>query len=83
MSQEKAPAVDVTARVAVALERIATPFLSDVLTFCYALYYFHPIILGGLLFADDRREDSVSEPKARTAVRSDDTNGGGDDEIPF
>jgi membrane-associated phospholipid phosphatase len=39
----------------VALERFATPFLSDVLTVCYALYYFHPIILGGLLFADDRR----------------------------
>ena len=39
----------------VALERFATPLLSDVLTFCYALYYFYPIILGGLLYADDRR----------------------------
>lgn len=40
----------------VALERFAMPLLSDVLTVCYALYYFHPIILGGLLFADDQRK---------------------------
>ena len=41
------------------------------------------VVVELFYFADDRREDSVSEPKARTAVRSDDTNGGGDDEIPF
>ena len=39
----------------VALERFATPFLSDVLTVCYALYYFHPIVLGALVYADDLR----------------------------
>lgn len=39
----------------VALSRFATPFLSDVLTVCYALYYFHPIVLGALVYADDRR----------------------------
>lgn len=39
----------------IALERFSAAFLSDVLTICYALYYFHPIILGALLYADDRR----------------------------
>src|SRR5664280_2927840 len=38
----------------VALEKIATPFLSDVLTLFYALYYFHPIVLGTLVLLDDR-----------------------------
>ena len=38
-----------------ALEAFATPLLSDVLTVCYALYYFHPIVLAGLLWADDHR----------------------------
>jgi membrane-associated phospholipid phosphatase len=38
----------------VALEKIATPLLSDVLTLFYALYYFHPIVLGTLVFLDDR-----------------------------
>ncbi|MGA7992050.1 MAG: phosphatase PAP2 family protein [Thermoanaerobaculia bacterium] len=38
----------------VALERLATPVLSDVLTVFYALYYFHPIVLGALVFLDDR-----------------------------
>ncbi|HEV8268977.1 MAG TPA: phosphatase PAP2 family protein, partial [Thermoanaerobaculia bacterium] len=51
----------------VAMERYATPFLSDVLTVCYALYYFHPIVLGALLFADDRRqgrsEDDAAFPR--------------------
>ena len=51
----------------VALERFATPLLSDVLTFCYALYYFHPIILGGLLYADDRRAGRTGQ--ARTFRR--------------
>jgi membrane-associated phospholipid phosphatase len=37
-----------------ALERFASPFLSDILTVCYALYYFHPIILGALLYKDDK-----------------------------
>ena len=42
------------------------------------------VVVELFYFADDRREDSVSEPKARTAVRSDDTNGVGDDDsIPF
>lgn len=36
-----------------ALERFATPFLSDVLTIFYALYYFHPIVLGTLVYLDD------------------------------
>ena len=39
----------------VALERFATPFLTDILTFFYALYYFHPIVLGTLVLGDDRR----------------------------
>jgi membrane-associated phospholipid phosphatase len=38
----------------VALEKFATPFLSDVLTVFYALYYFHPIVLGTLVLLDDR-----------------------------
>jgi len=38
----------------VLLEKIATPLLSDVLTIFYALYYFHPIVLGTLVFFDDR-----------------------------
>jgi len=38
----------------IALERIATPFLSDVLTLFYALYYFHPIVFGTLVLFDDR-----------------------------
>src|SRR5450756_2155947 len=38
----------------VLLEKLATPLLSDVLTIFYALYYFHPIVLGTLVFFDDR-----------------------------
>ena len=38
----------------VALERFATPLLSDVLTVFYSLYYFHPIVLGTLVLLDDR-----------------------------
>lgn len=37
------------------LERYATPFLSDVLTVCYALYYVHPIILGALFYVDEAK----------------------------
>lgn len=51
----------------VALSHFATPFLSDVLTACYALYYFHPIILGALLYADDRRARRTG--RARTFRR--------------
>jgi membrane-associated phospholipid phosphatase len=39
----------------VALERFATPLLTDVLTVFYSLYYFHPIVLGTLVLMDDRR----------------------------
>src|ERR1035438_5622402 len=45
----------------VVLEKIATPFLSDVLTLFYALYYFHPIVLGTLVF----RSESRSAPTDR------------------
>jgi membrane-associated phospholipid phosphatase len=46
-----------------ALEPLATPLLSDVLTVCYALYYFHPIILAGLLWADDFRLSRVGSAR--------------------
>jgi membrane-associated phospholipid phosphatase len=39
----------------IALERFATPFLSDVLTVCYALYYFHPIVLGAIVYVDEKK----------------------------
>jgi membrane-associated phospholipid phosphatase len=35
------------------LEPLTGPLLLEVLTVCYALYYFHPIVLGGLLLRDD------------------------------
>jgi membrane-associated phospholipid phosphatase len=38
-----------------ALERFGNAALSDVLTVCYALYYFHPIVLGAFLYRDDKR----------------------------
>ena len=38
------------------LEPFMAPPLLEVLTFCYALYYFHPVVLGVLLFRDDLRE---------------------------
>ncbi|MHB8796907.1 MAG: phosphatase PAP2 family protein [Thermoanaerobaculia bacterium] len=38
------------------LEPFLGPLLLDVLTVCYALYYFHPIVLGALLWKDDLRE---------------------------
>ena len=40
------------------------PFLSDVLTVCYALYYFHPIVLGALVLVDD----PARRPPARARV---------------
>jgi membrane-associated phospholipid phosphatase len=48
-----------------ALERFATPLLSDVLTVFYALYYFHPIVLGGIIYADDLRGPSGRTDEAR------------------
>ncbi len=40
--------------------RLLEPFMNapllEVLTVCYALYYFHPIVLGALLWKDDLRE---------------------------
>jgi membrane-associated phospholipid phosphatase len=51
----------------VALERFATPFLSDVLTFFYALYYFHPIVLGVLVARDDRARPPESREFGRYA----------------
>ncbi len=49
------------------LERFATPFLSDVLTVCYALYYFHPIVLGALVYADDLRRPPETREFSRYA----------------
>ena len=51
----------------VALERFATPFLSDVLTVFYALYYFHPIVLGTLVLLDDRARPPASRDFSRYA----------------
>ena len=49
------------------LERFATPFLSDVLTFFYSLYYFHPIVLGTLVLKDDRKRPPAERDFARYA----------------
>ncbi|HTS02798.1 MAG TPA: phosphatase PAP2 family protein [Thermoanaerobaculia bacterium] len=49
------------------LERFATPLLSDVLTVFYALYYFHPIVLGGLVYADDARRPRETREFGRYA----------------
>lgn len=38
------------------LEPFMGPLFLDVLTVCYALYYFHPIVLGAILWRDDLRE---------------------------
>lgn len=38
------------------LEPFTGTLLLEVLTVCYALYYFHPIVLGALLWRDDLRE---------------------------
>jgi membrane-associated phospholipid phosphatase len=51
----------------VALEKIATPFLSDVLTLFYVLYYFHPIVLGTLVLLDDRRRPAPASDFPRYA----------------
>jgi membrane-associated phospholipid phosphatase len=45
------------------LEGHATPLVSDVLTICYALYYFHPIILAGLIWADDKRKGRLGDDR--------------------
>lgn len=49
------------------LERFATPFLSDVLTFFYSLYYFHPIVLGTLVLLDDRERPPAARDFSRYA----------------
>ena len=49
------------------LERFATPFLSDVLTFFYSLYYFHPIVLGTLVLFDDRKRSPAERDFSRYA----------------
>lgn len=46
-----------------ALEALASPLLSDVLTVCYALYYFHPLVLAALLCADDLRLSREGFPR--------------------
>jgi len=51
----------------VALERFATPLLSDVLTVFYSLYYFHPIVLGTLVLLDDRARPPASRDFSRYA----------------
>jgi membrane-associated phospholipid phosphatase len=51
----------------VALERFATPLLSDVLTIFYSLYYFHPIVLGTLVLLDDRARAPVARDFNRYA----------------
>jgi len=51
----------------VALERFATPFLSDVLTVFYSLYYFHPIVLGTLVLVDDRARPEKTRDFSRYA----------------
>src|SRR5512140_1771279 len=49
------------------LARYATPLLSDVLTFFYALYYFHPIVLGTLVLLDDRTRPAAERDFSRYA----------------
>jgi len=51
----------------VALERFATPLLSDVLTVFYSLYYFHPIVLGTLVLLDDRARPEKDRDFSRYA----------------
>jgi membrane-associated phospholipid phosphatase len=51
----------------VALERFATPFLSDVLTLFYSLYYFHPIVLGTLVLLDDHARPPAERDFSRYA----------------
>lgn len=51
----------------VALAAIASPHLSDVLLVCYALYFFHPIILAGLIYRDDLRRDGAARRFPRYA----------------
>ncbi len=47
----------------VLLEPFATPLLLDVLTLCYVLYYFHPIIMGVLVWRDERRAGATPAHK--------------------
>ncbi len=45
------------------LEGIATPLLGSFLTLFYALFFFHPIVLAALVYADDLRELGRSGPR--------------------
>ena len=45
-----------------ALEKFATPLLSDVLTFFYALYFFHPLVLAALIWIEDRKARGEAGP---------------------
>lgn len=44
-------------------EGSSSPLLGTLLTVSYALYYFHPIVLGALVYADDLRD--LGRPGAR------------------
>jgi hypothetical protein len=44
-------------------EGISTPLLGSALTFTYALYFFHPIVLAALVYSDDLR--SLGRPGGR------------------
>jgi membrane-associated phospholipid phosphatase len=45
-----------------ALEAIATPLLSDVLIFFYALFFFHPLVLAALIWIEDRKRLGAAGP---------------------
>ena len=45
-----------------ALERFATPLVSDVLTFFYALYFFHPLVLAVVIWIEDRKSRGEAGP---------------------
>lgn len=46
-----------------ALEVISTPFLSDVLTVFYALYFFHPLALAAFVWVRDRKAMGHAGPE--------------------
>ncbi len=45
------------------LQAVSTPLVSDVLTVLYALFFFHPIGLAALVYADDVRELGRAGPR--------------------
>lgn len=51
------------------LEPVVGTLLLEVLTVCYALYYFHPIVLGTLLWRDDLREGTPGRRFPRYVFR--------------